>query len=170
MLANGWKSASLTHVGNFRKINEDSTLDAPQSGLWAVADGMGGHSAGDVASQLIVSSLSALPREATLSQKVKRVDDVLGVVNSQLLLIAEKEGGRRIVGSTVVALAAVDEGFAVCAWAGDSRLYRLRGAVLEQISQDHSQVEEMIMRGELLRVDAEKHPSSNVITRAVGAR
>lgn len=168
MLARKWESASFTHVGNVRKVNEDSTLNEPQLGMWAVADGMGGHSAGDVASQMIVTALGLLKNQGKLSEWVGRIDEKLLDINRRLLGLAEKEGGRRVIGSTVVALAAVESGYAVCAWVGDSRLYRLRGGVLEQLSQDHSQVEEMIMRNELLRENAEKHPVANVITRAIG--
>lgn len=163
-----WKSAGLTHVGNVRAVNEDAMLDLPQVGIWAVADGMGGHAAGDVASQLVVSALAALSPGNTLASTVNAIEDALVDVNTRLLALADSGVERRVIGSTVVVLAVSGDGFAVCAWAGDSRLYRLRGQELEQLSQDHSQVEEMVVRGELLREQAENHPLSNVITRAVG--
>ena len=96
-------------MGNVRKVNEDSTLNAPESGIWAVADGMGGHSAGDVASQLIVSALSALPQHNNLALTVGEIEEALVNVNTQLMLLAESESGKRVIGSTVVVLAVLEQ-------------------------------------------------------------
>ena len=162
-----WVSAAATHVGNVRKLNEDSYLNLPASGLWVVADGMGGHEAGDYASGMIVDALRDLPPPASLGEFVAEVRARIEQVNSHL----REEAGRRqsgIIGSTVVALLAHDR-HGVLIWAGDSRIYLLRAGELRQLSRDHSHVEEMIGKGLLERENAHNHPASNAITRAVGA-
>lgn len=163
-----WTSTGVSHVGKVRKINEDSILDRPQQGLWVVADGMGGHSAGDLASQLIVKELDALHWQGGISSRAAIFENTLLAVNEELLRVARSGESHRVIGSTVVALLIDEQDAAVCAWVGDSRLYRLRDNSIEQLSQDHSQVEEMIGRGEIQRDEAESHPAANVITRAVG--
>jgi serine/threonine protein phosphatase PrpC len=162
-----WTSSARTNVGCVRKINEDACLDSGKIGLWVVADGMGGHAAGDLASSSIVAALADIEAPDSLSQLVDAVEDRLFAVNRQLREEAARREGQ-MIGSTVVALLAWRR-HCVCLWAGDSRIYRLRAGRLEQLTRDHSQVEEMIDQGELLREDAASHPAANVITRAVGA-
>ncbi len=162
-----WRSSARSDVGCVRKINEDAYLDSGHIGLWAVADGMGGHAAGDLASSSIVAALADIPPPDSLSQLVDAVEDQLLTVNRQLRETAARRDGR-MIGSTVVALL-IWRRHCACLWAGDSRIYRLRAGKLEQLTSDHSQVEEMIERGELLREDAASHPAANVITRAIGA-
>jgi protein phosphatase len=161
-----WSSASRTDVGRVRKLNEDSVLDLPELGLWAVADGMGGHSAGDFASAAIVAALSAIPRPSSLGALSSEVRRRLQTVNRRLHdeAIARRE---QVIGSTVVALLACGDHASVL-WAGDSRAYLYRDGKLVQLSRDHSQVEELVSRGMLKPEQAESHPSANVITRAVG--
>ncbi|HEY5602220.1 MAG TPA: protein phosphatase 2C domain-containing protein [Gammaproteobacteria bacterium] len=163
-----WRSAAKTHVGMVRKINEDSVFGKNELGIWAVADGMGGYEAGEVASQMIVHSLGNLPSMSRLSQFVESVDNELREVNRRIqqhsMMIIEG----RMLGSTVVALIIRGQ-VGVCLWAGDSRLYQYRGGKLQRLSKDHSRVEELIDEGILLPEEARKHPQSNVITRAVGA-
>src|SRR4051794_38296568 len=123
-------SAAGTHVGRVRRLNEDSHLDRPDSGLWAVADGMGGHQAGDFASQTIIAALDAIPPPQTARQLMVDVWQALDRANNDLLAHAERygaerPGGRAIVASTVVCLL-VFEGHFAGVWAGDSRLYLLR--------------------------------------------
>jgi type VI secretion system protein ImpM len=158
--AKGWRSWAITDTGKRRKHNEDSFLDRPEAGLWVVADGMGGHKAGDVASQLIVNTLNALPPSTTLENYVKEVEQSLQNVNVQLRQLAAKEYGNHLVGSTVVALVCIAQrcGFL---WAGDSRLYRLRNNQLQQLTRDHCAADEESSDWSV--------KSSNVITRAVGA-
>jgi serine/threonine protein phosphatase PrpC len=151
-----------------RKLNEDSLLDCPDAGLWAVADGMGGHQAGDFASRSIVESLHDVPVPERLSAYVDDVEDRLLLVNRKLVEAASEREYAVTIGSTVVVLVALRRHCA-CLWAGDSRAYRLRDGVMQMVSRDHSQVEEMVEEGLLLREDAESHPAANVITRAVGA-
>jgi serine/threonine protein phosphatase PrpC len=163
-----WVSAVLTDVGKVRKINEDACAAWPEHGVWVVADGMGGHDAGDLASSSIVEALAGVGRQPSLSDLVDRVEDTLLQVNRALLAEASNRSAETTIGSTVVVLLASGSHCA-CLWAGDSRIYRLRDGRLRQISQDHSQVMDMVEQGLLLREDAEFHPAANVVTRAVGA-
>ena len=161
-----WSSASRTDVGMVRKLNEDSVLDLPELGLWVVADGMGGHAAGDFASGAIVAALASIPPPASLGALLGDVRQCLQTVNRQL---NEEARTRReqVIGSTVVALL-VYGGHGVVVWAGDSRAYLYRRGELIQLTRDHSQVEELVRLGLLARDGVEGHPAANVITRAIG--
>lgn len=162
-----WSSATVTHTGKVRQVNEDACLALPEHGLWVVADGMGGHEAGDVASQMIVDSLRDVGSHDNPADLLDEVEDRLLDVNVHLFEAGAMSHDARTIGSTVIALLALGR-YSVIVWAGDSRAYRLRDGKLEQLSTDHSQVEEMVQTGELRREDAEDHPLANVITRAVG--
>jgi serine/threonine protein phosphatase PrpC len=162
-----WTSSACSDVGAVRELNEDAYLERPDLGLWLVADGMGGHFAGDVASQMVVAAMASLEEPKSLSQFVNQVEQRLVETNARLREYAEREETHTI-GSTVVALVVRGE-HAVCLWAGDSRLYRLRESRLEQISQDHALVEELVERGVLTPEQAIDHPHGNLVTRAVGA-
>jgi serine/threonine protein phosphatase PrpC len=163
-----WTSAGLTHAGKIRTINQDALMVKPDTGLWVVADGMGGHDAGDFASHAIIDSLNQITPQQRLSQFIDEVEDRLIDVNQALIDEAAVRQEPTTIGSTVVALLVV-KNYSACVWAGDSRAYLLRDGQIQLISQDHSQVEELIEQGLLLREDAEYHPAANVITRAVGA-
>jgi serine/threonine-protein phosphatase Stp1 len=160
-------SAAATHVGNVRKLNEDALLDRPDLGLWVVADGMGGHDSGEVASGLIIELLDRIPAPSDGLGFIAEVRTRLGEANRRLLEESRRRGADTVIGSTVVAFLSFGAFFA-CLWAGDSRLYRLRGGVLKQVTRDHSQVQEMVDAGMLAPEAAERHPYANVITRAVG--
>jgi len=160
-----WRSAARSDVGHVRKLNEDSVLDRCSGGLWVVADGMGGHSAGDLASQLIVDALGRLELCEDLAELVDRVEHTVLNVNQRLYTVANAHN--QTSGSTVVILL-LRGAHAVCMWAGDSRLYRLRDGHLSQLTTDHTQIELYIERGLLDRAAAAGHPSNNMITRAVG--
>ncbi len=162
-----WSSATATHPGKVRLVNEDACLALPERGLWVVADGMGGHHAGDVASSMIVDSLSAVHAHDHPASFLDEVEDLLLEVNSSLLRTAAQSPTPRTIGSTVIALLAFRE-HCVIVWAGDSRAYRLRDGQLQKLTVDHSQVEELVQMGELAPDEAEHHPMANVITRAVG--
>ncbi len=164
-----WLSASSTKVGKVRKLNEDACLALPEIGLWVVADGMGGHNAGDLASQTIISHLQAINPPRLLSEFVDEVEDAILGVNDFLIEEAQRRGGQDMIGSTVVALLAYQE-YVICLWAGDSRLYLLRDRSFSRVTRDHSQVEELIQMGKLSLDEAESHPSANVVTRAVGGQ
>lgn len=163
-----WVSFADTHVGMVRSINEDSVLDKSDVGLWAVADGMGGYEAGDVASSMIVKTLNETENIQPLNDIVDTVEDSLMDVNHRILEYADIMLDSRTTGSTVVCLI-IRGAVGVCLWAGDSRLYRFRNQQLEQLSQDHSQVEELVRQGLLSAEEAKNHPDSNIITRAIGA-
>ena len=163
-----WTSASRTDVGNERQVNEDAVLDLPGRGLWVVADGMGGHAAGDVASQMLVSKLNGVDSHNKLSAFVDDVEDRVLEVNRRLHAMSFEGPEPKVMGSTLAALLAYRE-YVVCMWVGDSRVYRLReGELLKQMTTDHSEVEEMIAEGKLDEESALDHPSANVVTRAVG--
>lgn len=162
-----FSSASLTNVGIVRTVNQDACLDMPERGLWVVADGMGGHEDGEYASRAIVEALSQVGEYARISEFVNEVEDRLIEVHASLIERAQTRH-TGIIGSTVAVLLARGR-FAVCLWAGDSRIYRYRDGRLEQITRDHSLVEELIVNGGLQREQAESHPDANVINRAVGA-
>ncbi len=163
-----WNSAQDTNVGMVRKINEDSVLSLPETKLWVVADGMGGYEAGNVASDMIVKSLASMISKPSLNEMVECVEDNLIDVNHRILEYADIMLDGRTLGSTVVTL--LIQGHAgACLWVGDSRLYRYRNSELVQLSRDHSQVEDLLSQGFITPEEAENHPDSNVITRAVGA-
>ena len=159
-----WTSAARTDVGLVRSRNEDACLAQPQRGLWAVADGMGGHAFGDLASGAVVEALAALPAPDSLADFVELARARLTQVNETLRLEARTRQVP-VIGSTVVALLAFEHE-AACLWAGDSRIYLCRQGRLQQLTRDHSQLEALKERG----VDmASAAASPNMITRAVGA-
>jgi serine/threonine protein phosphatase PrpC len=159
-----YRTALRTHVGLVRARNEDSAAALPERGLWVVADGMGGHARGDRASSLVTSRLAGLPPTDGAQDLLRAVQSALAACNRELHAPAAREG---LSGCTVVVLLAVDGHFA-CLWAGDSRLYRLRAGRLEQLTRDHTLVQELVDRGELTPEAARVHPWRNRITRAVG--
>jgi serine/threonine protein phosphatase PrpC len=161
-------SGAATHVGCVRKLNEDAYLDRSDMGLWAVADGMGGHDAGDYASQLTTAALSQVNGFPSAPTFLASVKGTLKAANAELRREAASRGAGRIIASTVVSLLIYGQHYA-CVWAGDSRLYLLRDETLRQISRDHSHVQEMVDAQLLTPAEARKHPYSNVVTRAVGA-
>jgi len=163
-----WNSAQDTNVGMVREVNEDSIISLPEVQLWAVADGMGGYEAGNVASNMIVKSLEDITNKSSLNDFIDSVEDRLIDVNHRILEYADIMLDGRTLGSTVVSLA-IKGHVGICLWAGDSRLYRLRNNEFIQLSRDHSQVEELVQQGFLTPEEAEVHPDSNVITRAIGA-
>jgi len=163
-----WNSAAETNVGSVREVNEDAIFTKPEIGLWAVADGMGGYEAGDIASHIIVELLEDVDDSIPLVDIVDSVEDKLIEANNNILEYADVMRDKQMMGSTVVSLV-IRGRVGVCLWAGDSRLYRYRNGDLQQLSQDHSQVQELIKQGFLSEEEAENHPEANVITRAVGA-
>ena len=156
---------SRTDVGLRRKVNEDSMLVRTDRGLWVVADGMGGHDAGDVASAKVTEALLRLPIVYGLDDLVESAVGELKKVNKDLIALAGADD--RTIGSTVVGVAIADGQYR-CFWAGDSRAYRVRDGVIEQLSRDHSLVQGLVDAGMLQPEEADNHPNANVITRAVG--
>lgn len=164
----GFECISRTHVGLKRKVNEDSVMVRTDLGLWAVADGMGGHEAGDVASRKVAEALACLPDDRDLDDLTDSAVSALKNVNGELIRLARADHRPRTIGSTVVGLA-IRDGQYRCFWAGDSRAYRVRGNSIKRLTRDHSLVQGLIDAGMLSREEAKDHPDANVITRAVGA-
>jgi len=162
-----FECVSRTDVGLRRKVNEDSILVRTERGLWAVADGMGGHEAGDVASAMVTEALHLLPIVYGLEPLVEAAIVELRRINSQLIELGRSDGHGRTIGTTVVALAIADGHFH-CFWAGDSRAYRVRDGQIRRISRDHSMVQDLVDAGMLAADEAERHVDANIITRAVG--
>jgi protein phosphatase/serine/threonine-protein phosphatase Stp1 len=165
---NAIKSWAASHVGTFRKHNEDNLISRPELGLWAVADGAGGHQAGEVASGAIVAAIAKLPAAMTVPDLITELRRDLSEVNQDMRTQAAARGEGAMIASTFVALI-VRDGHYTCLWAGDSRAYLWRAGSLRQISRDHSLVQELIDTGHLTPAAAERHPHANIITRAVGA-
>jgi len=154
------RSASRTHVGHVRQINEDRILDRPERSLWAVADGMGGHHSGDVAAQLVIDALDAVDRP-----DAEAIMRALQGANAALYGRAQKGAPRS--GTTIVVASARDR-VADIFWAGDSRAYLVRAAAIELLTRDHSVVQRLVDAGALSAEEALRHPKANVITRALG--
>lgn len=159
-------SVGRTHVGCVRSLNEDAVLNRADIGLWAVADGMGGHEGGEVASTAVVDALSKVSNFTTAYAFRDAATQALSEVNAKLV---ELSASRGTMGSTVVTLLAHDGHYA-CLWAGDSRAYLYRAGALKRLTRDHSVVQEMVDAGAITEERARAHPRANVITRAVGAR
>jgi serine/threonine protein phosphatase PrpC len=159
-----FECAGESHVGMVRKVNEDAWLSRPDLGLWAVADGMGGHQRGDLASRMLIETLGRVPVPGDARALREAVEAALVQVNERLRALA---GPQQLIGTTVVMLLIYKNYFAVL-WAGDSRAYRWNG-MLEPLTRDHSLVQELIDRGELMPHEVEHHPLRNVVGRAIGA-
>lgn len=158
--------SATTHVGRVRKINEDAILATPETRVWAVADGMGGHSAGDVASRLVIDQLAMLPEGLDPSDLMQAVRRALKLAHEQIQQEAALQHFETM-GATVITLILANDHF-VAFWVGDSRLYRFRDNDVELLTTDHSAVAELVLAGKLTWDEAELHPMSNMITRAVG--
>jgi serine/threonine protein phosphatase PrpC len=165
--AGRFRSTAATHPGARRTENQDAFLNRPDLGLWAVADGAGGHSRGAVAAQAVVAALDTIPAGLASAELLVQLRLRLDGVHAELVRQAAAIGEHVIMASTVVVLIARGEHFA-CLWAGDSRAYRLRGGTLEQLTRDHSLVQDLLDAGAIEAAEAEAHPQANVITHAVG--
>lgn len=157
-------SIALTHVGHVRAVNEDRVLDSPQVGLWAVADGMGGHQSGDVAAQIAIDALGDLVSRTPQPCGA----DIVAALQSANAMIYDRYGdAERRSGTTIVAALRTNHQIEIF-WAGDSRAYRLRSGRWQLLTRDHSVVQQMVDAGALSPSAAANHPKSNVITRALG--
>lgn len=166
------KTFSITDVGQKRNMNQDYvyTSENPVGNLpnlFVVADGMGGHNAGDFASKYTVKQLVKLIESSQETNPVKIMRQSIELANMQLLQKANENSELMGMGTTLVAATIVKE-YIYIANIGDSRLYIINSGI-RQITKDHSLVEEMIRLGEIDREDAKNHPDKNIITRAIGA-
>jgi PPM family protein phosphatase len=159
---------TATHVGRIRAVNEDSVVASTT--LVAVADGMGGHAAGDVASRCAVAHLQALAEQAEAVQP-ERLLETLNDANSDIVRTAEAHAEQAGMGTTISGLAVVVVG-GIEHWMvfniGDSRVYRLNEEGLLQVSVDHSEVQELVDSGQLTPIQARDYPRRNVVTRSLG--
>jgi len=162
-------SRAFSHCGTVRKRNEDAYVDRGDIGVWAVADGAGGHGAGDVASAAVAAALVDLPTGLSAAEALAQVRVRLAAVHADLQERAAASTTGTIPATTVVVLLAEGDHFA-CLWAGDSRAYLLRDRTLCQMTRDHSVVQELVDAGSLAPEDAAGHPQANVITRAIGSQ
>jgi serine/threonine-protein phosphatase Stp1 len=158
-------TGARTHEGHVRTNNEDSFIAAEQSGLWAVADGMGGHENGEWASACVVEELQRGPLPDEFDDACREIGARIHRAN-HLIFQGGIERGLQM-GTTIVVLYVEGQRFAVL-WVGDSRAYVLRDSALHQLSRDHTQVQEMVERGLLSPEEAEEHPMGHVLNRAVG--
>ncbi|AZR22888.1 serine/threonine-protein phosphatase [Xanthomonas vasicola] len=155
-------SAGRTEQGNVRRQNEDAILLRDDLGLWAVADGLGGHSAGDLASRMVVDALGGLRRDGDLASFVDAIDAQLSQVNQQLRTLAH---ARRVdvIASTVVVLVH-DHDMLMCGWVGDSRAYAFEEGRLQLLTRDHVAGD----KDDLTQVGRAQH-AGGALTRAIGA-
>lgn len=153
------RAASSTHRGCVRPINQDAVL--VRDGIWAVADGVGGLSKGEVASKVVVDAL-ANPEPARHGLRLAARSLVLAA-NCEIIARAEPKGM-----AATVAVLGIEEGRFFCLWAGDCRVYLLRNGTLNQLTRDHRMVQELVDAGAIDDVAARSHPRRNVVTRAVG--
>lgn len=159
--------SAVTDRGLLRKNNEDSYVSIPERGLWLVADGMGGHEAGEVASAIVVHTI----KQGT--EQGEALIDSIQQAHKSVLEAVENGVGAPGMGSTVVALMSNEQEYQV-AWVGDSRAYLWTpdetGGTLEQLSTDHSYVQLLLASGAIAEEEAANHPDKNVITQCIGAQ
>jgi len=163
-----WWSSCRSAIGRVRAVNEDTFLDLSEIGLWVVADGMGGHARGDVASQMVVEAFEGMRRPASIDAFSAEVRERLHAANRAIQEETRHQGANQLMGSTVVVLIVHKRQWR-CLWAGDSRAYLMRDGVLQQITRDHSLAQDMVDLGQLTPDEARNHVYANRITRAVGA-
>ena len=174
------KACGMTHVGRQRQHNEDSYLVEDAAMLFLVADGMGGHAAGEIASRIAVDSVSEFilhtkeddgtwphAYDENYKRSTNRLMAAVRMANTRVLEAMRKDARLRGMGTTIVACMADDNMMSV-AHVGDSRAYLIRDKQLSRITNDHSWVFEQVQAGMLTEAEAEKHPLRNVITRALG--
>jgi PPM family protein phosphatase len=165
-----WESASASDRGLVRQNNEDSILDLSDRGVFAVADGMGGHAAGEVASGIAVESLiDVWPDGGPVAEPVDPLSRTIVQANTEIRRRSQTELDKRGMGTTLTAMAieaAGDRG--LIAHVGDSRAYRFRDGTLEQLTKDHTWVQERVDAGVLSAGNARNHPYSSILTRVLG--
>ena len=165
------QSYALTDVGRIRSINQDSVFSSPEaigplSNLFMVADGMGGHRAGDYASRFLVDHLTASIKDTKEEPVIKVLEEGIRTANSQLYIRSLNDPNLMGMGTTLVA-AVIEQNTLYVANIGDSRLY-LIGDEIRQITRDHSYVEELVLLGQMERGSEDYLSKKNIITRAVG--
>src|SRR5258705_12543745 len=145
--------SSVTHAGKVRVRNEDSCLVRTDTGLWAVADGMGGHEAGDLASRILVESLDAIEQPEAALDLLEQCETQIFRANQQIVDLSRARDGATI-GTTAAVLLVRDKHYA-CVWAGDSRVYLINGGAIQQVLRHHTGVEGLVAAPALFRRDAQ---------------
>lgn len=167
-----WRHAARTDVGRIRAHNEDAWLAVPEAGAFAVADGLGGHAGGEVASELAVrllaDALGASGPDRSPRDARETLLAGLRAANRAIREEAYRDPSLRGMGTTVTALLLADDEAFVIGHVGDSRAYRLRDGSLERLTRDHTVVQQLVDRGRLTDEQARLHPRSSVLTRALG--
>ena len=158
------RSAARSHVGWVRALNEDRVFERPDRQLWAVADGMGGHSGGDLAAEAVVDALHALSEQPA---PIADADVATALQAANRSICDRNEETRATSGTTVVAAHASNDLITIF-WVGDSRAYLVRDGAVEQLTKDHSMVQNMVDAGLLSPAAAARHPQANIVTRALG--
>jgi serine/threonine protein phosphatase Stp1 len=161
------ESEARTHVGHVRELNEDSFCARERAGLWAVADGMGGHEGGEWASAALAEALDANDLASDFDAAGRAVVERMQAANVKIWARAQERG--TVMGTTAVAVLVRERRYGVF-WVGDSRGYLLRAGTLRRLTRDHSQVQEMVDRGLIRPEDAIRHPLGHILVRAVGVR
>ncbi|HMO67234.1 MAG TPA: protein phosphatase 2C domain-containing protein [Novosphingobium sp.] len=159
------EDTSASHVGHVRSENEDSHFGDAEAGVWIVADGMGGHANGKLASEALAHAVQSASYPESLDEACAAVAGAIHLANRAIHEHAQEHGVQ--MGSTAVALVIRGDEFAVL-WAGDSRAYLFRQGELILLTRDHTQVQEMVDRGLLSEEEAADHPMKHVLSRAVG--
>ena len=162
-----FKSNAITHVGLVRELNEDAYAERSDIGVWVVADGMGGHDAGEVASKAVTDAIAKIEPCAGFDETLEAVKHSLKATNYELREQANTYASRRAPGTTVVVLI-IDGSRGAVVWVGDSRIYMCRDRQLTQLTRDHSHVQSLVDQGFIKAEEAESHPLANIITRAIG--
>lgn len=155
-----------SHVGLKRKVNEDSVLALPEQKIWVVSDGMGGHDAGDYASRLVTDLVATIAPELSATERMYALREAIQQAHKVIRAEAEQRGVP-VIGATVACLMLANSHF-VGLWAGDSRIYLMRDGMIQMLTADHSIVASLVESGQMSWDEAEHHPQSNAITRAVG--
>ncbi|MFQ5680155.1 MAG: Stp1/IreP family PP2C-type Ser/Thr phosphatase [Gemmatimonadota bacterium] len=167
-----WRHAARTDIGRVRAHNEDSLLAAPETGYFAVADGLGGHVAGEVASELAVRRVDEELGRVPPNDLPERIHSVLHEAirsaNEAILEEVDRDPGLAGMGTTLTILAFFADRRYAIGHVGDSRAYLLRDGELRRLTHDHTVVQELVDRGRLTDEQARLHPRSSVLTRALG--
>lgn len=164
--ATPFETGAITHVGRVRQENEDSFVLRPEFGVWAVADGMGGHENGALASGTLAAAVEGIGAATSAPDLLARLERSVIDANADLRRQSRKRGGVAM-GSTLAALLVHERNFA-CVWSGDSRVYLVRGGQILQLSRDHTEVQDLVDKGLLSPDEARRSPRRHVITRAIG--
>ncbi|WP_332684582.1 PP2C family protein-serine/threonine phosphatase [Bosea sp. (in: a-proteobacteria)] len=165
--ATPFETGAISHPGRVRAHNEDNLVLRPEFGLWAVADGMGGHENGAMASATVAAALEAVGPASSAADLLAQLEKSVLAANAELRRQIRERAGATM-GSTLAVLLVHDTHFA-CVWSGDSRIYLVRDGRITQVSRDHTEAQDMIERGLLDAEEARRWPRRHVITRAIGA-